>query len=278
MNQLLRKNLQITSVIVLSGLLNGHVMAGDVSSKIVGGEPAEAGELPWMTSIGYYNPKEDISHKHLCGATVIDAYWAVTAAHCTLAYLPSSLEHIVLRSDFLQHISPNGTASTVIARYIHPKFDYYTKGYDIALLRLGEPTSTQPISLAPPGTLKFLLPDTLLTTAGWGLTLDPNEGDELPALQKVQVPYVTNKVCNLPRSYDGHVKETEMCAGYSDGGKDACSGDSGGPLVVYDKGVPLQVGIVSWGQGCAQKDKYGVYTDLTHPNINQWIHAIVSKQ
>ena len=39
------------------------------------------------------------------------------------------------------------------------------------------------------------------------------------------------------------------------GGADACQGDSGSPLVI--KGTRTQVGIVSWGYGCAKPDLYG---------------------
>jgi secreted trypsin-like serine protease len=53
-----------------------------------------------------------------------------------------------------------------------------------------------------------------------------------------------------------------MCAGLPNGGTDACQGDSGGPLVSLESGVPTQVGIVSWGEGCALPGKYGVYANV----------------
>jgi trypsin len=49
-----------------------------------------------------------------------------------------------------------------------------------------------------------------------------------------------------------------VCAGLEEGGKDSCQGDSGGPLV--DASGAL-VGIVSWGQGCAQAGFSGVYAN-----------------
>lgn len=57
----------------------------------------------------------------------------------------------------------------------------------------------------------------------------------------------------------------QICAGLEQGGKDSCQGDSGGPLVAADRnGCPRQIGIVSWGEGCAEKKAYGVYTRVSH--------------
>jgi secreted trypsin-like serine protease len=57
----------------------------------------------------------------------------------------------------------------------------------------------------------------------------------------------------------------QICAGLEQGTKDSCQGDSGGPLVVVgDDDCPRQVGIVSWGHGCAEKQSYGVYTRISH--------------
>ena len=53
------------------------------------------------------------------------------------------------------------------------------------------------------------------------------------------------------------IDSTLCAAGPAAGGQDSCQGDSGGPLWVEDSGAEYQVGVVSWGYGCAQPDSAG---------------------
>lgn len=58
------------------------------------------------------------------------------------------------------------------------------------------------------------------------------------------------------------------------GGKDACAGDSGGPMVTKDaeRDQWYLVGVVSWGEDCGKKDRYGVYSYI-YPN-KDWIQRV----
>ena len=61
-----------------------------------------------------------------------------------------------------------------------------------------------------------------------------------------------------------------LCAGVDEGGKDSCQGDSGGPLFLNGSdGKRIQVGIVSWGTGCALRGKPGVYASVAYHR--EWI-------
>jgi secreted trypsin-like serine protease len=67
-----------------------------------------------------------------------------------------------------------------------------------------------------------------------------------------------------------------MCAGYKEGGMDACHFDTGGPLACpISGGVWALAGIVSWRQSCGQPYKYGVYTNVHQ--VKPWIEKIIKR-
>ncbi|XP_044306996.1 coagulation factor XII isoform X2 [Varanus komodoensis] len=108
--------------------------------------------------------------------------------------------------------------------------------------------------------------------AGWGYMY---EGATHLAknLQEAHVPIMPEKECRSAKVLGNHIAEGMLCAGYLDGRADACQGDSGGPLVCEEQGRATLRGIVSWGLGCAQMNKPGVYTNVTH--YLDWIQSKV---
>ncbi len=104
------------------------------------------------------------------------------------------------------------------------------------------------------------------------------------------MPYVTNDVCNNRQAYNGEITDGMLCAGVAAGGIDACQGDSGGPLIFSSGNSAVLVGIVSWGYGCAQPNKYGVYARVStyanfltrneggvEPKANSAVHKVPEK-
>lgn len=63
-----------------------------------------------------------------------------------------------------------------------------------------------------------------------------------------------------------------ICAGFEEGGKDACHGDSGGPMV--DRTTMKLVGLVSWAFGCADEHVPGVYSNVVVPEVKAWVKNI----
>ena len=66
-----------------------------------------------------------------------------------------------------------------------------------------------------------------------------------------------------------------ICAGdVTNGGIDSCQGDSGGPIFLYKNSKYIQVGVVSWGVGCADVGYPGVYADVA--SVYSWIMGFIS--
>ncbi len=154
-------------------------------------------------------------------------------------------------------------------------------GDDIALLKLVRPWQG-PIATLSLGSATDPAPnsDTQVRVAGFGLT-EKNTGaqaldrfsradgrGELYAgsarLLETTVHTINPQRCQSRYKGDA-IGAGQVCAGLERGGKDSCQGDSGGPLVMSDdNGCPRQIGVVSWGQGCAAAQAYGVYTRVSH--------------
>uniref|UniRef100_A0A674IXH8 Peptidase S1 domain-containing protein n=1 Tax=Terrapene triunguis TaxID=2587831 RepID=A0A674IXH8_9SAUR len=82
------------------------------------------------------------------------------------------------------------------------------------------------------------------------------------SLQEAVLPVIPHEQCRSPELHGARITADMLCAGYLEGGTDACQGDSGGPLVCEEQGRATLRGIVSWGVGCGEQDKPGVYTNV----------------
>lgn len=113
------------------------------------------------------------------------------------------------------------------------------------------------------------IPDgTMLRVTGYGETL--NENDDPNFLRAVFVPKVPTERCKEKYSnYSFPITHTMICAGFVDGGHDACQGDSGGALTDADG---FLIGVVSWGIGCAQPGYPGVYARLSV--VAKWVDEV----
>lgn len=245
----------VTLVAVLSLLLPAHA--------IVGGHEADDGEYPWMAAL--YNGADP--EGQYCGGSLVMPDRVVTAAHCVEGLLGIDLVDQVINTaqygEFRvmlgsNSLSAGGDEISVLFIHVHP--DYGLSGTpDVAVLTLAQDADQQPIRWATPADAPLFAPGTRATVTGWG-ALSEN-GPYPDALHEVVVPIISDQECE--QAYGGWLDaQNEICAGYKQGGRDACYGDSGGPLMVPDGDDLLLVGLVSWGDGCAQPGSPGVYAEV----------------
>jgi secreted trypsin-like serine protease len=213
--------------------------------SIVGGDTASIAEYPYAVYL------VDNAGRQFCGGALVGSTAVATAAHCTEGARPSDLRVVAGRQDMR---SRDGVVARVSAIRIAPGYGDPTKGNDFAVLRLDRSMRYRPVDLPAQADGSLYAEGTEATVLGWGRTAEG--GDRSQVLRKATVPVISDSGCSA--SYGVFDSVGMMCAGYPRGGTDACQGDSGGPLVVGD----TLIGLVSWGQGCAQPGKPGVYTRI----------------
>lgn len=145
-------------------------------------------------------------------------------------------------------------------------------GADIALLKLQTPALiNDKVLTACLPERNFVVPSrTECYVTGWGETQGTGS-DGL--LKEVGFPVIENKICNRPSYLNGRVRDHEMCAGNIEGGSDSCQGDSGGPLVCNSQNRFVLQGVTSWGLGCANAMKPGVYARVSR--FVDWIQQTI---
>jgi len=266
----------------------------------VRGNDTIPGAYPWAVGIQFLD-------KLYCGGSLISSQFIITAAHCVKGINPDRIrlilgdhdrrrdeahqqQRLIERVFFFSPFSlffcilciclfvllkNNFGVVFLIKVFIHPNFVKKTFNNDIALVKMRSEVEfsdfIRPVCL-PSWDRSYNGQNTIVV--GWGKL---SEGG-LPAniLQEVSVPIIPQKKCRHNTNYrTSEITENMFCAGFDRGKIDACQGDSGGPAVWKGEGEHFftQIGIVSWGQGCARGGYPGVYTRIGR--YLEWIVRVI---
>nr|XP_005565502.2 urokinase-type plasminogen activator isoform X2 [Macaca fascicularis] len=243
--------------------------------KIVGGEFTTIENQPWFAAI--YRRHRGGSVTYVCGGSLISPCWVVSATHCFINY-PKEDYIVYLGRSRLNSNTQGEMKFEVENLILHEDYSADTLAHhnDIALLKIrskegrcAQPSRTiQTICL--PSTYNDPPFGTSCEITGFG---KENSTDYLypERLKMTVVKLVSHQKCRQPHYYGSEVTTKMLCAADPQWETDSCQGDSGGPLVCSIQGHMTLTGIVSWGRGCALKDKPGVYTRVSR--FLPWIHS-----
>ncbi|XP_055850331.1 trypsin alpha-3-like [Episyrphus balteatus] len=248
--------------VVLSVLCFASAAPENNSDRIVNGRSANIMEYAYQVSI-------QIRGSHFCGGSILGTRWILTAAHC----LAQPIANNEIAQITVVAGTTNWNAGGVVkkAKWLknHPLYDSKSMKYDVAVIGLDSDfmysTKIKPVTIC-----SNIIPDNrLVDVSGWGM-MGENHKNLPTHLQAVTLRFLQKPACgSLEFRYGPSIMESMVCA-YGPG-QDSCQGDSGGPLCL--SGEMNQIGVVSWGAGCAQPGLPGVYCDLTDAVVRQFIKS-----
>lgn len=290
------------------GVTSGSVVAPALATSpsravqsVVGGAGASIASFPFQVAL--YDPAAGSpAAGFFCGGVIVDATHVITAAHCLAGgghgrgSVSKEIE-VLAGSTRLDQPAPGSVRDPVAKASIDPSYNSVTNDYDIGVITLAR--ALWSAAIAPDangaGTIAPLpidvaaaagygepsaTPPTIATVSGWGdMSPAPSGGPSYPIdLHAVSVPLVSEALCQEEYgSIELTITPRMICAGSSRPRADSCYGDSGGPLVV-DRDSPARppedyvlVGLVDFGEGCAQPGFAGVYTRIADPAIARFL-------
>jgi secreted trypsin-like serine protease len=198
------------------------------SQRIVGGEDASEESWPWQVSIQAV--LGDGTSQHICGGSIFNYEYVISAAHCVKNYEPSQL--IIVAGEYsLSKERGNEQRSSASQIFVRDDFNGHDYVNDIALVHLETPLMIDEVT-----TNRICLPaqgadysNQEATILGWGYT-EEDGGSFSDILQEAVVQTMTDAECRNSNYNENFIYDHHICAAAS--GVDSCAGDAGGPLMV----------------------------------------------
>ena len=244
-------------------------------TRIIGGTEAVEDRHPYMVSL------QDGYGRHFCGGSLIAKDVILTAAHCkvenTYTVVLSRHDRDEVNDGEVMEVREDGS-------FPHPEYDSFSNDNDFMLVFLKSATADENnVKLVTLNSNPMVpVKGQEVTVMGWGDMSIRDDWTELSdVLRNVDVTVISNEKCDASEgtiggwfeTYEGQITDNMLCARAIR--QDACQGDSGGPLVMKgtDGESDVQVGVVSWGIGCANRNFPGVYARVSRAHV--WIEAEV---
>ncbi|XP_005397603.1 PREDICTED: serine protease 40-like [Chinchilla lanigera] len=241
--------------------------------KIFGGNKANPERWPWQASLLLHG-------RHICGASLIDRNWVISAAHCFQRSHSPSDYRVLLGYNKLSSPTNFSLQMTVYKLIVHEDYDkIHRMSRDIVLMQLHRPVefNSHVLPVCLPDSSLNLDPFASCWITGWGMLTEDTFLSAPFQLQEGEMALISREHCaeyyELPPGVEDPnpyvVKEDMLCAAEFATERSVCRGDSGGPLVCPVQGIWYLIGVSSWSAPCLRPVGPSVFANVTY--FANWI-------